>query len=191
MTTFTIHTPETAPGCSADVLKSVEENVGFIPNVFATVAESDAALTGLANLGAAFASSTFTSEEQQVIQLAVSTENGCVYCVSGHTAFAQILNISDAVISSLREKTTVPDERLEALGKLVRSLVQKRGHVERNEIDEFLAAGFTRAQFIEVILGISLKTFSNYASIALNISLDEEFEKYAWRPAAEPGEVAA
>jgi uncharacterized peroxidase-related enzyme len=191
MTTFEIHTPETVTDSAAATLNSVQSNIGFIPNVFATIAESPAALTGFVNLGEAFASSTFTSEEQQVIQLAVSTENECVYCVSGHTAFAQTLNIPESVVSALRAKKPLPDERLNALSNLVRSLVQHRGHIERKEIESYLAAGFTRAQFMEVILGISLKTFSNYASIALNIKLDKEFESYAWQPSAEPKDAAA
>ena len=190
MTSFKIHTPDTAPGSSAGVLEKVKSNVGFIPNVFATIAESQAGLAGITSLGDAFASSTFTSEEQQVIQLAVSTENECVYCVSGHTAFAQTLKIPREVVSSLREKKTVPDTQLEALSVLVRSLIQNRGHIKQSEVDRFLDAGFTQAQFIEVILGIALKTFSNYVSIALNIPLDAEFEKYAWQPSIEPRDAA-
>jgi alkylhydroperoxidase family enzyme len=69
-------------------------------------------------------------------------------------------------------------------------LIQNRGHIEQSEVDRFLDAGFTQAQFIEVILGIALKTFSNYVSIALNIPLDAEFEKYAWQPNIEPRDAA-
>ena len=190
MATFKIHTPQSAPDQSVDILEGVKANIGFIPNVFATIAESPAALSGIVSLGEAFASSTFTSEEQQIIQLAASTENECVYCVSGHTAFAQDLDISDAVVSSLRSKAPVPDDRLQALSKIVRSLIQNRGHVAQNEIDTFIGAGYTRAQFLEVVLGISVKTFSNYVSIALNIPLDEQFRKYAWSRPAEVADVA-
>lgn len=191
MTNFKIHTPATVADQSSVILESVETNVGFIPNVFASIAESPSALAGIVGLGESFASSSFTSEEQQVIQLAVSTENECGYCVSGHTAFSQSLNLSDAVVSSLRAKEPVPDVRLEALSSIARSLVKKRGRVDRSEIDAFIAAGFTKAQFLEVILGVTVKTFSNYASIAINIPLDTEFEKYAWQPSGEFKDVAA
>jgi uncharacterized peroxidase-related enzyme len=190
MTSFKIHTTGTAPGSSSAVLENVKSNVGFVPNIFAVIAESPAGLAGFASLGEAFASSTLTSEEQQIIQLAASTENECVYCVSGHTAFAQTLNIPEEVVSSLRDKKPVPGARLEALSILVRSLIQNRGHIKQSEVDRFLDAGFTQAQFIEVILGISLKTISNYVSIALNIPLDAEFQKYAWQPRFEPRDAA-
>ena len=191
MATFKIHTPRTAPDQSAGILGIVEANIGFIPNVFATIAESPSALNGIVTLGEAFASSTFTSEEQQIIQLAASTENECVYCVSGHTAFAQALEISDEVVSALRAKEPLPDVRLDVLSKTVRSLIQNRGHIAQSEIDTFFAAGYTRGQFLEVVLGISIKTFSNYVSIALNIPLDEQFEKYIWKRPTEIGDLAA
>jgi uncharacterized peroxidase-related enzyme len=191
MTTFKIHTPRTAPDQSAEILDGVKANVGFIPNVFATIAESPSALNGIVSLGEAFSSSTFTSEEQQIIQLAASTENECAYCVSGHTAFSQSLEISDAVVSALRAKEPVPDVRLDVLSNIVRSLIQNRGHIAQSEIDTFIAAGYTRAQFLEVVLGISVKTFSNYVSIALNIPLDAQFEKYTWKRPTDVGDVAA
>ena len=191
MATFKIHTPGTVPHQSAEILDRVGANIGFVPNVFATIAESPSALNGIVSLGEAFASSTFSDEEQQIIQLAVSTENECVYCVSGHTAFAQSLDISDAVVSALRAKEPVPDVRLDVLSNTVRSLIQNRGHIAQSEIDTFIDAGYTRAQFLEVVLGISVKTFSNYVSIALNIPLDAQFKKYTWKRPTEIGGVAA
>ena len=105
--------------------------------------------------------------------------------MAGHTAFADTIGIPEAVVSAMREKCPVPDVRLEALSRVVRSLVRSRGHIRDVEIREFVDAGYTRAQFIEVILGVSLKTFSNYASVALNIPLDAVFKEYAWQSTKE------
>jgi uncharacterized peroxidase-related enzyme len=162
-------------------LESVKKKVGFIPNVYSVLAESHSSLEGFTALADAFTETSFTTEEQQIIQLAASTENECGYCMAGHTAFADTIGMPDAVVSAMREKRVVPDVRLEALSKIARSLVRSRGHIREVEIRQFVDAGYSKAQFIEVILGVSLKTFSNYASVALNIPLDAQFRKYAWQ----------
>jgi AhpD family alkylhydroperoxidase len=168
-------------------LEGVKEKVGFIPNVYLAIAKSPCSLAGFVGLAEAFSESSFTTQEQQIIQLAASTENECGYCVAGHTAFADTIGIPEAVVSAMREKRPVPDARLDALSKIVRSLVRSRGHIRDVEIRQFVDAGYTRAQFIEVILGVSLKTFTNYASVALNIPLDAAFREYAWQRTEEIG----
>jgi hypothetical protein len=115
----------------------------------------------------------------------VIAESPC--SLAGHTAFADSIGIPEAVVSAMREKRPVPDARLDALSKIVRSLVRSQGHIRDVEIREFVDAGYTRAQFIEVILGVSLKTFCNYASVALNIPLDAAFREYAWQRTEEIG----
>ena len=68
----------------------------------------------------------------------------------------------------------------EALNKLVRQMVKGRGRVSETDIEDFLAAGYTRQQFFEVIIGVCVKTFSNYVSIGLELELDAAFQIYAW-----------
>lgn len=94
MTKFTYHTIDTAPGDSKETLASLKSVMGFIPNIFSVVASSSSALSGLVHLTTKFSHSSFTPQEQQVILIATSTENECVYCVAGHSAFAKTLNIS-------------------------------------------------------------------------------------------------
>jgi AhpD family alkylhydroperoxidase len=166
---------------SAETLESIRELVGFVPNIFTAISESPSALEAFVGLNNSFANSSFTDEEQQVIQLAASTENEGEYCVAGHSAFADTMGVPETVVSAIREELAVVDLRLAALGRVVHSLIGNRGRIEQGEIDAFIEVGYTQAQFIEVILGISLKTFSNYASSALKVPLDSGFRKYAWR----------
>lgn len=44
----------------------------------------------------------------------------------------------------------------------------------------FLDAGYTTAQALEAILGVGLKTLSNYASHIAGTSLDAAFKPHAW-----------
>ena len=44
----------------------------------------------------------------------------------------------------------------------------------------FLAAGFTKAQVLEVFLAVAFKLISNYTNQVADIPLDEAFQAYRW-----------
>ena len=180
MKTFKTHTGDTAPSASYTALQGVKQNIGFIPNVFAAIAESSLALETFIALNGAFGASSLSPQEQQIVLLATSTENNCVYCVAGHTAFANQINMSQQDIYAMRQMRPLKDKKLQALNKLVRQMVRGRGRVSEKDIEDFLAAGYTRQQFFEVIIGVCVKTFSNYVSIGLELELDAAFQAYAW-----------
>ena len=46
MSEFTIHTADSAPEGSREALEALEQNVGFIPNLAATIGGSPVALQG-------------------------------------------------------------------------------------------------------------------------------------------------
>ena len=50
-------------------------------------------------------------------------------------------------------------------------------------VDRFLAAGYTRGNVFDVILGISLKRLSNYSNHIARTPLDPAFQAQAWRQA--------
>ena len=55
--------------------------------------------------------------------------------------------------------------------------------LEPADVEAFHAAGYGRAQVLEVILGVGLKTLSNYTNHLVDTPLDAAFEKNAWEPA--------
>jgi len=65
MTDFTIHTHDTVPEGSREVLQNVEQAYGFLPNLMATFAESPAAIEAYATLSGIFDKSDFTPTERQ------------------------------------------------------------------------------------------------------------------------------
>jgi len=176
-----IHTIESAPKASVESLKAITKKLGFIPNVFAVIAESPSALAGFIALNSNFANSSFSDEEQQIIQLATSTENGCVYCVAGHTAFCHQLEVPEKTINAMRDKQTLPNARLNALNQFTKLLIREKGQVTGKDTRAFYAAGYTEAQFFELVMGICVKYFSNLVSNALTIPLDSAFQTYAWQ----------
>jgi alkylhydroperoxidase family enzyme len=67
------------------------------------------------------------------------------------------------------------------LSALAKTLIEKRGHLSEQELDSFLAAGFTKEQVFEVIAIVAASTITNYVGNIANPTLDVPFQQYAWR----------
>ena len=163
-TGFPLHTADTAPAASADILRNVEAAWHFVPNLHAVLAEAPAALEAYSTVFTLFEKASFTPAERQVIYLAINYENECEYCMAGHSVLAKGAGLDAATIEGLRENAPLADPRLQALRTFVQAVVRQRGHLEGSQVDAFLGAGFTRQQVLEVVLGVSIKTISNYAN---------------------------
>lgn len=182
MERFKIHTPETAPAPADATLRALHDMLGFVPNVFAVMAETPAVLSAFVTLNQKFAETSLTATEREVLQMAVSSENNGGYCVAGHTAFAVAQNVPENAITAVRGKQALADAKLDALASFARAMVAKKGRISAAELEGFLAAGYEIDQAHEVILGICVKTFSNLTSSLLGIPLDDPFRPYAWQP---------
>lgn len=185
MTSFTTHTLESAPAAARPLLASAKAKLGFIPNLYGNLAEAPEALQAYFDLSAQFDKTSFTPVERQVVLLAISTENNCEFCVAAHSLIARkMVKVPDAVVNALRQFTSLPDARLETLAAFTRAVVHDRGLVAHVALDAFLKAGFTHRQVIEVVLGVSMKTLSNYANHLTGTRTNPEFAAEAWKRAA-------
>ena len=183
MSAFTIHTPETAPAASRPLLEGIQQAYGFVPNLFAVFAESSAALEGALAMARAFSQSTLTPVEQQLVALAVSEANNCEFCMAAHSTIAKRVAKADpALVAAARAREPLPDAKLDALVTFTRKIVEQRGFAPAAEVAAFLEAGYSRAQLIEVLLGVGMKTFNNYVAHIAHVPLNDQFKAEAWRP---------
>jgi alkylhydroperoxidase family enzyme len=83
--------------------------------------------------------------------------------------------VPEEVIEALREERPISDPRLEALRRFTETLVEKRGWASEQEVRTFLETGFRRSQVLEVVLGVTLKTLSNYTNNLVDTPLDKAF----------------
>lgn len=187
MSRYTQHTIDSAPDGSRPALESITRAAGFIPNLVATMAESPEAVNGYMALEAVLAGGTFTAVERQLLHVAISSANGCDYCIAAHSAVAASLRTAPAEIAAARGDAELADPRLGALTSFARAVVRERGHVGSQALDAFLAAGFTRAQALEVATHAGLKTISNYIVGFAHVPLDGMFAEHR----REPNAVAA
>ncbi|MDE2290823.1 MAG: carboxymuconolactone decarboxylase family protein [Elusimicrobia bacterium] len=177
---FTLHTVDTAPEGSRQVLEGYRKRLGFVPNLMAVMAASPAAIEGYVSLNQLFEKSSLTPAERQVVLLSASAANGCGYCMAAHSVIAKMQGVPDAVVAALRDGEALPDEKLQALRAFTRSVVETRGYPTQTVMDAFLKAGYGRTQVLEVILGVAMKTLSNYVNHVAQTPLDDIFEPARW-----------
>ena len=164
MTDFTFHTTENSSGESRELLAGIQKGYGFVPNLFAYMAEAPIAIKAYMQLNALLSESSFTAAQLQVALLASSVENDCDFCTVAHRAMGKKSAANQQSLDALNEGTEVEDPQDRAIVNLVRSLVNNRGWVQEDEINAFLAAGFTRQQYFEMLVVVTIKTLSNYTN---------------------------
>lgn len=180
MTKFTAYTVETAPAAAKPIFEGVKSAFGFVPNLQAHMAESPELLAGYTALWDLFSKSTLSPIEQQVVYLTANFENECHYCMAGHTTLARMIKMDDATIAALRAGPTLPDAKLEALHVFTGLVVRQRGWVSDADTDAFLAAGYTRQNVLEVVLGVATKVMSNYTNHIVHTPLDDFMNGNEW-----------
>ena len=171
--------PDHAPAAVRDTLASVRQRYGFVPNLYRYFAHAPGALEGYLAISDLFGRGTLSATERNVVLLAVSRENGCRYCVAVHSAVADMQRDDTAATDAIRNGTPIADPRLEALRQLAEALARDPADAGA-EVAAFLAVGFTPAQVLEVVLGLTLKTLSNTTNHLVATPLDAAFAKRAW-----------
>ncbi len=63
---------------------------------------------------------------------------------------------------------------------LTRSVVETRGWPTEAAKEAFFAAGYGASEYLEVIVGVTVKTLSNYVNHAADTPLDTAFEARKW-----------
>jgi AhpD family alkylhydroperoxidase len=180
MSIYEVHTVDTAPERSKPLLRTLESTIGMIPNLAAAMAESPELLNGFLSIRQIFYSGTFTPGEVQVLALTNAVENGCTYCVAFHTALALREGVPKEAVEALRAGRSPHEAKLNALSEFSRALVRRRGRVTRDDLDQVLAAGYSKAQALEVVLGIAVSILPNFAHHITECPLDSVFSAHAW-----------
>ena len=182
MIDFTLHDEATAPAESRPLLAKSKAALGRIPGLHAVMAEAPGLLEAYQRLHQLFMNSSFNKDELTVVWQTVNVENECHYCVPAHTGIAKQMGVDDAISDALRNGTPLPDAHLEALRDFTLKLIRQRGHLSDAEVQEFLDAGFTKRQVLEVILGYAQKIMSNYTNHLAGTPIDPAMQKFVWSP---------
>jgi hypothetical protein len=114
---------------------------------------------------------------------AASRENECDYCMAAHSAIADMQQLPADVIEAIRDDREITDGKLESLRRFTAETVRTRGWPSDSTRAQFFEAGYTEASALEVILGIGMKTLSNYTNHLAETPLDGQFKGRRWTAA--------
>lgn len=177
MATITVPTRDDVSPANQALFDALTKQLGFVPNLYATFALSEHALGSYLALQSA--KSSINAKAREVVNLAVSQVNECAYCLAAHTALGKMNGFTDAQILEIRSGAATFDAKFDALARLTRAIALNRGHIDQALIDAFFAAGWTKANLIDVIVTIgdkvqpsSTRTTAPLASSGLNIHSD-------------------
>lgn len=185
MSAFPLHTVESAPEAARPLLEQARQRLGFVPNLYGHLAEAPTALGGYFDLAARFEQTSFTPIERQVVLLVISAEHGCEFCVAAHSMVARhMANAPAEIVDALREGRPLPDARLDVLARFVRRVLRDRGWLDDASVQAFLDAGFEPRHVLEVLLGVAMKTLSNYANHLTGTRTNEQFAAFGWQRGA-------
>lgn len=180
MIPFDTYTIETAPSDAKPLLESAQSAFGFVPNLLGTMAEAPPILEAYLTLNGIFAKTELTETERQIILMTNNRLNRCAYCMAAHTSISQASRVPANIIAALRDGTPLADAKLEALRTFAAVINETRGWPAVEEVEAFLAAGYSRRTVLEVILGTAFKVLSNYTNHVAGTELDAAFAPNVW-----------
>ena len=170
MSTFSVPTREEVSENNQAIFDNLKKALGFVPNLYATYANSDTALENYLNF--ANAKTSLSAKEKEVVNLAVSQVNDCIYCLSAHTAIGKMNGFNDEQILELRAGKASFDAKLNALAQLAKNVTENRGRTDEKVLENYFAAGYTKANLIDTISLVGDKTISNYIHSTTQVPVD-------------------
>lgn len=159
------------PAPIKEVFDWYKENFGFVPNLSKVLSASPAALRAYWLTQLELSSNGLLSPaEHNIIQMAVAVENKCKYCTAGHQmAGAQFFGSEEHDLLAIRNEGKIPSDQFDALRAFALEVYRNKGRIADEVLENFLKAGYSKAQAVEVITNIGVKVMSNFTNqLAMN-----------------------
>ena len=144
---------------------AVQKQLGSVPNLFKTIAQSHAALTGYLQQTASLANGVLNPQLREQIALVTAGKNQCNYCASAHSLLGKMAGIDEQERArNLHGKSG--NTKTQAALDFSASIVDKRGKVSDDDLtnirnvkimtslvhgflDYSVAHGAMRARFVQ------------------------------------------
>jgi uncharacterized peroxidase-related enzyme len=177
---YTVLSAASAPERSRTILAALEREVGFVPNLAATMAASPVLVEAFTSLRSIYRTSTLTPIERELVELVAAFESGCAYCMAAHSTFAAKAGASVELLTALRNGQPPADDRLRALYTYARHVVQGEGRVAAEEAERLVEAGYSAEQALDVLVGVAISTLASQTYHLASTAVDAPFQPQRW-----------
>lgn len=160
-----------APEGAKPVLEAINGKMGRIPNIFASVANSPAALKTLMAMFGALEEGELDGLPHEAIALRVGEMNGCKYCTAAHTAKAKMMGASDDDAKGFRQGKA-SNAKIQALLDLATVLAEKGGALNDEEFAKAAQDGLTKSEIMEALAIVILNSYTNAINALVQTEVD-------------------
>lgn len=150
---------------------AIQKQLGVVPNMMRTMAQSPAVLEAYLAFGAALRKGLLPATLQEQIALAVAEANACDYCLSAHSVLGRGAGLSTDDVAASREGRA-SDPRAAAALRFARAVVERRGAVTEQDLTRVRVAGFGDGEIAEILAHVGLNVFTNYFNRAVQTEID-------------------
>ncbi len=157
----------------------VQEKSGFIPNVFLTLAARPDEFRAFFAYHDALMEKPggLTKAEREMIVVATSAANQCLYCVVAHGAVLRIraknARLADQIATNHRKAEITPKQR--AMLDFALKTATRSHEIEDADHEALKAEGFTRDEIWDIAAIAAFFAMSNRMANATNMRPNEEF----------------
>ncbi len=164
--------PETTSGKSKELFNAVQGKLGMVPNMMRTMGNSAAVLKGYLSFSGALGEGILGAKLGELIALTVANANKCDYCNAAHSFIGEkMVHIDTNSLDAARHAES-SDPKVRAALTFAKILVDKKGMVNDEDIEDVRAAGFDDAGIAEIIAHVSLNIFTNYFNNTAKVVVD-------------------
>ncbi|MGQ3677017.1 carboxymuconolactone decarboxylase family protein [Tenacibaculum discolor] len=168
-TGFNVPTRNEVSQTNKEIFDSLNNALGFVPNLYATIGYSNNGLKRF--LDYQNAKTSLTNKEKEAVNLIVSQVNECIYCQSAHLVLGKMNGFNDEQLLNIR-KGGSENAKLNVLVKLAADITQNRGRAKNENVEDFFAQGYTKENLVDLILQVSDKTAMNYLHNLTKVPVD-------------------
>lgn len=177
---LTIHTSEAAPVKSRPLLDGINADLGFVPNLAASVAESPTLLQSFDGLRRAVAGIEPIDREVAGLSTGVAADNQ--YGVAFHSTVLAGLGVAEEDIAAMRTGSAPADERQAAVYEFARECVTTRGKVSDATLNRLTATGATPADILDLVAECTFASLVGLVdNLAGRVALDPFLQPRAWK----------
>ena len=152
----------------------MSERLGWMPNMYAVMGQSESGLTKY--LALENGKSSLRKRESEAVKLVVSKVNESQYCLAAHTYIAKMNGFAVEQIEEIKQGSASFDSQLDALVKLAKDVTVKRGKPNQTLLKNFFEAGFDKEHLIDTLIVIGDTTISNLVNCVAQTPIDEQWK---------------
>ena len=170
--------PATATGHTKELLDTVKQKFGMVPNITRLMANSPAVLEGYTSFSGALAGGRLDPQLRERLAIAVASANGCDYCLSAHTAGGRMVGLSEEELIAAQRGESSGEKESVALRFAIK-IVRERSWASDEDVAALRQVGFDDGEIVEIIAMTVLNIFTNYFNHVAETEVDFPLVKTA------------